>query len=53
MLVVALIGEGLPGGEVTNLLVLLLNGGVGRDRMRLGSLERECKKEARLATIQN
>mmetsp|Transcript_15158 Transcript_15158/g.34645 ORF Transcript_15158/g.34645 Transcript_15158/m.34645 type:complete len:330 (-) Transcript_15158:1348-2337(-) len=38
VLVVALIGEGLPGGKVTNLLVLLLNGGVGRDRMRLGAV---------------
>ena len=53
VLVVDIIGEGLPGGEVANLLVLLFNGRVGRDRMRLGGLMRACEKGSKIRDKQN
>ena len=53
VLVVDIIGEGLPGGEVANLLVLLFNGWVGRDRMRLGGLMRACEKGSKIRDKQN
>ena len=53
VLVVDIIGEGLPGGEVANLLVLLFNGRVGRDRMRLGGLTRAYEKGSKIRDKQN